>query len=376
MIKILQTPIRFFPYIGGVEFVALYLSIELVKLGFIVKVICANEPYTKMNKYKGILIKRLPYLFKITNTNICLTLPYHLLKEEYDIVQTYIPTPWTSDLSVLIAKIRKKKSVVFIQNDLDKPGILPKLITFIYLHTLFKITLYLTDKIIVVNENWAISFSNTKIILEKYKSKIIEIPNGVDTQIFKQLHIQRDRNTILFVSILDKHHKFKGLDYLLESVKQIASKNPKIKLIVVGEGELKDYYQKRVKTEGYAKNVEFVGSKSQIELVKLYNRAGVFVLPSIEIEGFGIVAIEAMACGVPIITTDIVGTSAEIKKNKIGIIIKPKDTSALSEAITELLSNETFSIECSENGRKLIQEKYDWKLVGNQISEVYKKILQ
>lgn len=107
-LRILQTPVRFYPYVGGVEYVTFYLSKELVKIGHTVKVICADEPHSKLNKFKRISIKRLPYQFKITNTNICLSLPFHLFKENYDLVQTYMPTPWTSDLSVIIAKLRKK----------------------------------------------------------------------------------------------------------------------------------------------------------------------------------------------------------------------------------------------------------------------------
>lgn len=373
-LKILQTPVRFFPYIGGVEFLAFYLSKELVKMGQKVKIICADEPHSELNDYEGIKIKRLRYQFKFTNTNICLSLPYHLLKEDFDIIQTYIPTPWTSDISVLIAKIRRKKSVVFICNDLDKPGFLAHLITSLYLHTIFKITLSLANKILVVNENWRECFTYTKTILENYKTKIIEVPLGVDTTIFNPLKIKRNPNLVLFVSILDKHHKFKGLDYLLESVRQIAKENAKIKLIVVGEGELREYYQKMIKKEGYENNIEFVGNKSQIELAELYNRVGAFVLPSIDSEGFGIVAIEALACGLPVIVSRIVGVAEDIKKYNAGFVVEPKNTKEIVDAINQLINNPNFSKEMGINARKLIEDKYSWKVIGGRIERIYWEI--
>ena len=78
--------------------------------------------------------------------------------------------------------------------------------------------------------------------MKLFKNKINVLPNGVDTDIFKPLNILREKNTVLFVSILDKHHKFKGLNYLLEAITFVKKSIPDIKLIIVGEGELKKFY--------------------------------------------------------------------------------------------------------------------------------------
>jgi glycosyltransferase involved in cell wall biosynthesis len=265
--------------------------------------------------------------------------------------------------------------VVFIQNDLDKPGFIPRLITSLYLQTFFKLTLSLADRILVVNKNWREYFTNTKAILEKYKTKIIEVPNGVDTTIFKPLNNERDLDLILFVSILDNHHKFKGLDYLLDAVRQLAKEKPKTKLIVVGEGELKDYYEKKIREDGYEKNVEFVGAKSQTELVDYYNRAGIFVLPSIDIEGFGIVAIEALACGLPAIVSDIVGSAEDIKKHEAGLIVKPRSSKELENGINQLQANPKLLEEMGTNGRNLVERKCSWERISQQIGEIYQGLI-
>lgn len=108
-LKILQTPARFYPSIGGVEYAVYYLSRELIKLGYKVKIICANEPKSNLKNIEGIQIERLNYIGKITNTNITFNLPYRLLKEDYDIMHTHMPTPWTSDISIFISKLKRKK---------------------------------------------------------------------------------------------------------------------------------------------------------------------------------------------------------------------------------------------------------------------------
>lgn len=374
--KILQTPIRFYPYVGGVENHVYYLSKELLKQGNSVKVICANEPLSDLRKINGIGIKRLNYLGKITNTNICLSLPKEILKEDFDVIHTHMPTPWSSDWSILISKLKGKKSIITIHNDMDKPGFFKKIITEIYLNTIFRLSLYLANKIIIVNPEWKNSFKNTRWILECYNKKIVAIPNGVDINLFKKSNKNHKKYDILFVSILDKYHEFKGFDYLMNSLKTIKKEYPKVKLLVIGEGELKGEYYKKAKFEEIESNVEFIGKKDQDELPKYYSNSSIFVLPSIDIEGFGIVAIEAMACKTPVIVTNIIGVAKEIKERNCGIVVPPKDPKALAEAIIKLLKNPKLAKQMGENGRRLVKEKYDWKKVAREIEKVYKEVLK
>jgi glycosyltransferase involved in cell wall biosynthesis len=289
-ISILQTPPRFYPFIGGVENHVYHLSKALVNNGYSVKIICANEPKFSNKKIDTITIERLKCLFKITNTPFTPSLPIKILQSRFDILHTHMPTPWSSDMSILIAKIMKKKSIITIHNDMDKSSFISKLVTKIYLYTFYKLTLKLVDKIIVINPNWETSFTATKNILKNHKKKIFFIPNGIDLSLFKQSRTNiQNKNKLLFVSLLDKYHSFKGIDYLLEAVKIVTNTNPDIKLSIVGEGELKKYYQEKSQKLGIQKNVIFIGEVKHIDLANYYNNASMFILPSTEIEGFGIV---------------------------------------------------------------------------------------
>lgn len=322
---ILQTPIRFYPAIGGVENHVYYLSKELVDNGNTVKVICANEPQSNHVNMHGIAVERLAYQFKITNTNITFSLPLRILRSQFEVVHTHMPTPWSADWSVLIAKAMKKRSVITIHNDMDKSTFLGKLVTKLYLFTLFKLTLTLVDKIIIVNPDWENSFNATKKMLKPYKRKMSLIPNGIDLSLFRKINANTvKKNSLLFISVLDKHHKFKGLDYLLDALKLVKKDFLDIELTIIGEGELKEYYQQKTEALGLNGTVRFVGEMKQEDLIGYYNTASVFILPSTEIEGFGIVLLEAMACNVPVIATSIVGTSSDIKKYNTGIVVEPK----------------------------------------------------
>lgn len=373
-LKIVQTPVRYYPHIGGVELVCKYLSEELVNQGHSVTVVCADEPHSEDKEINGVNIKKLPYPFKLTNTNITPSLPISLLTGDFDLIQTYIPTPWTCDWSVIIAKLKNKKSVIYIQNDLDKPGFIPGLITSFYLNTFFRISLTLTDKIIVVNKDWKRAFVNTRNILKIHEKKITAIPNGISTEIFKPINVTREANSLIFVSVLDKYHEFKGLDYLLQAIQIVKKTIPNIKLTIVGEGELKAKYQLESKKMGLEKNIVFIGKADQAELPKLYSSASLFILPSTEIEGFGIVAIEALACGTPVVVSEIVGISEDVANHSLGKVVKPRDAAGLAQSVEELLGNPKLIQEMGQRGKKFVEDNYTWTKIANNINSVYQSL--
>ncbi len=365
--KIVQTPVRFYPYTGGVENYALDISKELVRLGNKVKVICANEPKSDIKNLNGFRIERLDYLCKIANTNLTLILPFRLWKEEFDIIHTYLPTPWSADWSAIIAKLRGKKVVISYCNDITGNGA-GNIISKIYNNTLLKLTLKLADKIITIGPNYL----QTSKYLKKYSSKVQFIPIGVNRKIFKKIDIKKQNNTIFFLSILDEYHAYKGLDYLLEAIKSVKKEIPNIKLIVGGKGKLLEYYKVKTKKLGIENNVEFQGFIPDEKLVECYNKYEVFVLPSTDStqEGFGIVLLEALACGTPVITTNIVGIAKKIEEYKAGIIVEPKNIEALSKAIVEILKNRN---EFSKNISILIN-KFDIKRLVQKIIDCYHEI--
>lgn len=364
--KIIQTPVRFYPYTGGVEKYVLDYSKELVRQGIGVKVICAKEPKDDLKEYAGIKIKKLKYLFKLANTNICLGLPYALWRENFDIIHTHLPTPWFADWSILIAKLKRKKSVLTYHNDIVGKGV-GGVIAWAYNHTLLKLTLKLTDKILIT-QNKYLDYSP---YLKKYKNKIEVIPNSVDLNKFKKLpKIKKEKSNLFFLSVLDKYHKYKGLDYLLEAIKIVKNKIPNIKLTVGGKGELLNYYKNKAQKLSIENNVEFKGFVPDEELVKYYNKCEVFLLPSInsEQEGFGIVLLEALACGTPVITTNIVGIAKEIERYNTGIIVESKNSEILAGSIIKILENKE---EHASNIKEMI-EKFDIKINTKKLLSVYK----
>ena len=235
---------------------------------------------------------------------------------------------------------------------------------------MLKIILNIANKIIITQPKY-IEYSP---IIKKYKQKTTVIPNAIDINKFKKINtIKKNENSLFFLSVLDKYHKYKGLDVLLHSLKLIKKKIPNIKLVVGGSGELIPEYKKIVKNLGLENNVAFEGYIPDEKLIDYFNQSNLFVLPSIaHQEGFGIVLLEAMACGTPVVSTNIVGVATEIINNNTGLIVKPKNVNELSSAIIKILNNSQLSKEMGQNGINLVRKKYCWEKIVDDMIETYK----
>lgn len=372
-LQIIHTPVRSFPHVGGVELHVHNLAKEFIRKGHKVTVIAAQSETDNdtLTPYKRLL---LPWLFKVTNTEITYSLPYHLLKSKNSIVHSHIPTPWTSDWSMLIGTIKRQKKVLTIHNDMNKEGFAASLLTKFYVNTAMKLSLFLADKIIIVNPDWEQTFSFTSKVLQPHKNKIKYVPNAVDLEIFHQQG-RKKKHHILCVSILDKYHDYKGIPYLLEAFQHVLAKYPDSTLQIVGEGELKDVYIKRAKELGVYKSTFFTGSATQKKLAAIYSEATVLVLPSTDTEGFGLVLLESLACGTPIIATKVAGVVEEIQKNDCGIIVPVRDSKAIETAIINYFNNPQLEKQHGENGKKLVAKKYSWDIVANETEKIYGSIL-
>lgn len=368
--KILQTPARFHPYVGGVENYVYNLSKELIKSGHEVKIICANEPKYNKEEINKIKQKRLGFIGKIANTNITPSLPFRILNEDFDVLHTHMPTPWSADWSAVVSAAKKKPLVLTYHNDIVGNGI-ANYIAKVYNKTALKFLLKRAEKVIVSHSNYL----QSSPYLQGHRKKIEIIPAGVDIERFKPGRTEVE-DTVFFLSLLDEFHRYKGLDYLLEAMKLVKKEIPRVKLKVGGEGKLLGYYKQKVASLDMKENVDFLGYVPDERIPELYRNCTLFVLPSVSAsqEGFGIVLLEALACGKPVVSTGIVGVAEDIKKYNTGVIVKPKDTRSLADAIIQVLHDEKETKRMGSNGRKLVEAKYSWAKIAESMEKVYNSL--
>ena len=366
-LRITQTPVRFFPAYGGVENYVLELSKQLVAQGSDVTVVCADEPSAEPCGVQGVKTIRLPYSAKVANTNITTRLFGTLMKQDFDVMHTHIPTPWSADISALVSLLKRKPLIVTYHNDLTGQGI-GGLAVRLYNCTFLHLVLLRARKIIITQPKY-LEYSRH---LKWHKEKLTVLPLGV-TMPHATGQAPRHSDHIAFVSVLDRYHGYKGLDILLDAMVKVKETRPRVRLSIGGDGELIAKYRDLAKALGVDDFVEFLGYVPGKELAELYSSCSVFVLPSLNrLEGFGIVALEALSHATPVITTYFAGSAEFITKNKAGLIVPPGDAAALAEAIITLLADRKEARLMGTRGAAAVNHDFSWDSIALQTMGVYR----
>ncbi|MFC1948575.1 glycosyltransferase family 4 protein [Chloroflexota bacterium] len=200
------------------------------------------------------------------------------------------------------------------------------------------------------------------------------IPNGVDIEHFSPDVAPMEefcdgKQNILFLGRLE--HR-KGLKYLLEAYKQIKQQMPNTRLIVVGPGtRLRKRYEKWI-LRNHVEDVVFTGYARYSDLPRYYKTADVYCSPATGRESQGIVLLEGMAVGTPVVASNIEGYAGVITHREDGLLVPPKKSGELANAIITLLRDESLRHQIGEKG-KATAAKYSWESVARRVYDCYIK---
>jgi len=327
------------------------------------------------------------------------------LLKDFDLI--YLHWPFIGGAESILWQSKKLPSLV-VQYHMDLNGQGWRDLFFKFYQSIFlPLMVKQAKKIVVSSLDYALT-SALKKFLPKYREKFIELPLGVDLEKFfpqepdqelkNKLGLKQENKIVLFVAGLDKAHYFKGLGVLLSAMSKISSslsgsteltvevlraeglrspdEGPKveknIKLIIGGEGDLKEKYQKMAVDLKIKDKVIFVGNISNDQLIKFYNLTDIFVLSSISrSEAFGLVLLEAMACGKPIIVSNLPGPRTLVKEGENGFKVKSGDADDLAKKIGLILKDRQLIKKMGENALKLVREKYNWKEIVQKLEKIY-----
>ncbi|WP_026674707.1 1,4-alpha-glucan branching protein domain-containing protein [Alkalihalobacterium bogoriense] len=199
--------------------------------------------------------------------------------------------------------------------------------------------------------------------------KISIIPNGVILKEKHKVNVE-DGQTVIAIG---RFVYEKGFTVFIDAAKHVLLKYPKTRFILAGQGEMKQDYVKQIQQVNIAESFHIKGFLQENEKWDLYHEASVVCIPSVY-EPFGIVALEAMACGKPIVASNTGGLKEVVVHNQTGIIVPPCDSERLAEGIIELLSKPNRAEQLGERGRQEVQQ-YCWSEVTAQTTNVYRQLL-
>jgi glycosyltransferase involved in cell wall biosynthesis len=363
------------PWVGGAETYVTSLAKGLQGAGNQVTVYCASAPLPPGESYdSGVRIRRERAPLRLYGTPIAVS-PLNLFREDYDVIHCNFPSPYLSALFSWFGKIRGIPTVLTWHNDLPRvtsaAGVLVRAHDFLspaYLGYYRRIIT--TTKV----------YSETSPVLKRWARKVRVVPNGVDTVRFSPLisgslirarHGFNEEVVVLFVGALTRWHAYKGVDYLIRAFRTAHGKNPSLRLLIVGSGSLLPTYQKQAHSLGLGNVVTFAGHVSDEELPQYYAACDLAVLPSRDrSEGFGLVLLEAMACGKPVIGCNVGGISDVVQQGEDGLLVDPERSETLSEAILALAHDDELRKRMGTNGRNHA-ESHDWSRTIEATIHVY-----
>jgi len=238
---------------------------------------------------------------------------------------------------------------------------------------------YEANRVIVCSQSMKKEICNHFNIPEK---KVDVIPNAIDiekyqTSIDRGLVRQRygvgwGEKLVLCVGRLVSQ---KGIEYFIRAIPQIARHFPEAKYIIVGEGWSRDSLEAEARASGHATKIRFTGFASDQEVINLMTSADVLVVPSIY-EPFGIVALEGMATGVPVVASQVDGLAEIIEHDRTGIFVFPKNPESIAWGIERILSDYDHAKWMTENAKEKLHKAYSWEAVAMKTVEVYKKVIE
>lgn len=367
--KIAIVVLKFPPkWLAGTEIATYNIAKKLVKEGHEVHVLTMlDEGLPEYELDEGFFIHRVPYAKLLFSRTLSLWFRFFLKIRSINPDIIHVQSIPLSVPAFFMRLITNKNYIVWVQgSDLYAPTVFLKLFS--------KPLLKEASTVIALTDGMKIEIN------QKCKRDIVVIPNGIDLDKFrneltssldilnKGSSANRD-HTIVFVGTL---RPIKGVRYLLEAMSIIRLTNPQTKLMIIGDGEEKEYLQKLTSDLHLNACVSFVGKVPNDEIPKYMKNADLFVLPSLS-ESFGIVNIEAMASGLPIVSTNVGGLPYLIKDGINGFLVNPRDPAAIAEKSLLILNDMNLKERISQNNL-FEAEKYSWDYVIERLVDEYNKV--
>jgi rhamnosyl/mannosyltransferase len=358
------------PVIGGIE-----KHINEVAQGtkdeFEVRVLVANtRPRTEIREIQGIPVIKAASLGRIASAPICPTFPRLLKTYAADILHFHCPNP-TGDIAYLLAKPEGKVIVTYHSDVVRQTWAM-----FAY-GLLLRRFLKKADIILPTSPNYV----DSSPYLSRVREKCTPVPLGIDTARFEKTPVIQARSEeirksargepiILFVGRL---RYYKGLHFLIQAMPLVDAH-----LFIVGSGSEENAIRKQIRLFKVMDRVTLTGAVKDEELAAYYHAADVFCLPSyLRSEAYGLVQLEAMACGVPIVSCDLkTGVPFVNQDGRTGIIVPCGSPSKLASALNTLLNDDALRRRLGEQARERVLAEFDISLMIRRIKDAYRRVLE
>ena len=362
------------PSAGGIERCVFELSTRLSSSGHHVTVLTSSRGlprgrYDYWQEQAGHII-RYPERFRFLEVPVVPQIPLGLIgSEKFDVIHIHGMTPTQTDLALFISTTLDSRVVYTHHFDPQTRG---GLLTELY-SLLGRRVVSFADIITASTASYAESSS----ILNHLLRRVRIVPMGVDPARFENVKATLSAEEYAKLESFDlrtlyvgKLVYYKGLEYLLKAFSIVRVANSC--LTIVGDGPEKNHLIRLAQQLGISDRVLFLGRQPDSKLPKLYAMSNVVALPSISRrEAFGIVLLEAMASGKPVVASNIPGVSELVRDGETGFLVPPSDHRGLAQALQNLLDDSITAKRMGEAGRAVAKTRYTWDKVTDDFVRLY-----
>jgi glycosyltransferase involved in cell wall biosynthesis len=377
--RIAHVTATFPPYRGGTGNVCYHNARELARRGHEVHVFTAAMTGVLAREVcEGFTVHRLRPVVRVGNAPVLVGLLQSL--KGFDVIHLHYPFILGAELVRLGALLYRAPLIASFHNDLIGDGARVRIFS-LYQRLSAVITVRAAARLCAVSLDHYQSSALCRM-LDGSGPLAVELPNGVDIdhfhpsvpagQIRARLGIPLSVRLVLFVAALDRAHHFKGLGALLQAVQALPSD---VWLLVVGDGNQRSDYEQQAFMLGITDRTIFAGSVAHEDTPPFFRGADVTVLPSAPPESFGLVLIESMACGTPVVASDIPGVRTVVDHGVDGLLVRLDDPIALADAIWQVLSDNVRRQAMGRCGRAKVEVRYGWEQIGARLEEIYGQVI-
>ena len=358
--KVLQVGKYYPPYWGGMETAVKDIS-ECLSNEVEMEVLVANSDSHCVEEVQhGVSIMRLLNIHTLFSQPITPGLFGELRRRQVDIVHLHEPNPLA--LACFLASGNPAKLVIHYHSDIVRQKTLMHFYRPILERGLER------AEIIIVGSPHLIESSP---ILSKWRRKCVVVPFGIDLDPFLELpRIVRPQSPVQVLAV-GRLSYYKGFHHLIEAVREMD-----VRLVIAGDGELRQPLEQQVRECGLAARVRFAGRIPQAELLSLYAGSDIFCLPSCErSEAFGLAMVEGMAAGLPVVSTDLpTGVRLVNQHGSTGLVVPPADSAALARAIMTLAGDANLRVELGVAARDRAKRLFSRDVMGRAILDIYRRL--
>jgi glycosyltransferase involved in cell wall biosynthesis len=354
--RVLQVTPSYPPVVGGIEDHVANLVHRLPEYGY--------EPVVLTPDREGVGTEEGVYreapILSISKSMLAPGVAARHFTLDYDLIHVHAPYHFGQEFSALARLARDIPLVVTVHMYGTRDSVLSR----VYDKFVYNRCLDIADVVVPTTQDYVAEFE----WFEQHSEKCREVPLGVDVDHYspvenarERLGYQSDEEILLFVGSMEPLHDYKNVDLL---IKTFARRDIGDRLLLVGSGEKRAEYQQLARDEGVGDRVDFPGYVSEADLPTYYSVADAFVLPS-TFDSFGIALVEAMACGTPVVATDLPGVREVVGDG--GETVSPLTPDALASTIETVLGSEF-------NTRNRILGRYSHTAVVDSIVDIYDEL--